>query len=117
MSYRAWRPGFDGLAVRASLGTPKWIGQAAEWPFMPELAPEGWYFRAEPAKFERLFIAQLERYGARHIARRLHEIGRIHQAGLVVVCCFEAERDDCHRGMWADWWLTTTGEVVTEITL
>lgn len=116
MSYRAWRPGFEGLAIRASLGMPKWIGEAADWPFLPELAPRWSYFRAEPDEFEKRYLAQMEAHGARYLARRLHETGRLYRASRIVVCCFEADRDDCHRGLWADWWTRTTGEVVDEIT-
>lgn len=116
MSYRAWRPGFEDLAVRASLGVPRWIGEAADWPYLHELAPRGHYFHAEPDEFDAAYLAQLERYGARHIARRFAEIAHGTGAGLIAVCCFEAERNECHRGLFADWWLTTTGEVVTEIT-
>ncbi len=62
--------------------------------------PRGWYLGAGPAEFERHYLAQLERHGARQIARRFAEISRENDhPALIAVCCFEQLPGDCHRGI------------------
>jgi Protein of unknown function, DUF488 len=117
-SYRAWRPG-AGSPVSTSLTTPKWWPEAAEYPQLWEACPRWSYFCAEPAEFERAYLAQLERYGPQRIARRLAEIARnayMEPSDRLCLLCFEADPADCHRSLFASWLLTTTGEKVTEIT-
>jgi hypothetical protein len=91
-SYRAWRPGM-GSPVVTSLLTPRWLPQAAEWPRCWEITPRWAWFHAEPAEFERQYLAQLARYGPQRISRSLHRIAReafMEPAGRLVLCCFEA---------------------------
>jgi hypothetical protein len=87
-SYRAWRPEL-GQPVRTSLGKPKWLlPEAASWPVLWEATPRSDYFDASAAEFDRRYIGQLERYGARRIARRLGEIAHQTGAGVLLLCCF-----------------------------
>jgi hypothetical protein len=121
-SYRAWTPGL-GQPVVTSLTRPKWLPEAADWPNLWPVTPRWSFFRAEPAEFERAYIAQLNRYGPKAIAECLAEITR--QTGRpdrLVLLCWEwggadRGRDRCHRGLWAAWWLETTGEVVEEVNI
>jgi hypothetical protein len=117
-SYRAWRP-WLGQPVVTSLQVPKWIDGAADWPQLWPACPRWSYFRS--ADFDRIYTAQLARYGPKAIAERLAEITR--QAGRpdrLVLLCWEwggpdGGRDRCHRGTFARWWLESTGEIVEEI--
>jgi hypothetical protein len=115
-SYRAWRPWPCSSPVVTSLTRPKWIEEAADWPATPRWS----YFHAEPAEFERQYIRQLEGYGIKRIAQRLGEITRQTSADRLALLCWEwggpdGGRDRCHRGIWARWWLESTGEIVEEI--
>jgi hypothetical protein len=117
MAYRAWRPDIPGQPVRASLGTPRWIPDAKSWPRCWEITPRPAYLDASAETFEREYVAQLDRYGARRIAERFAEITHQTGAELLIVCCFEGPREQCHRATWAAWWLQTTGEDVPEYDL
>ena len=117
-SYAAWRPEF-GAPVVTSLTTPKWLPEAATWPKLWPATPRWAYFRAED--FDRHYVAQLERYGARQIARRLAEIARsgfAEPADRLVLLCWEfsGAPEQCHRGLFREWWLAQTGEPINEIT-
>jgi hypothetical protein len=114
-SYAAWRPEF-GAPVVTSLTTPKWLPEAKTWPKLWPATPRWSYFHA--SDFDRHYIAQLERYGARQIARRLAEIARsgfAEPADRLVLMCWEVNQADCHRGVFARWWLETTGEKIEEV--
>lgn len=123
-SYSQYRPEM-GLAVRASLGGPKW------WdPPIPraqtflEIAPGRSYFRAGWAEFEEKYIAQLDRFGVEYIVRKFNQIGDaagVPIGGVLVVLCFEKvtswESKKCHRAMFRHWWARETGEVAPELSL
>ena len=111
-SYRAYRASM-GTPVIISLQRPKWRPESADWPSCALLTPRWRYFRADD--FAEQYVGQLEKYGAKKIAAALHAIAREHDTERLVLCCFEADVDHCHRGMFAAWWLQTTGEVVTEV--
>jgi len=114
-SYRAWRPEL-GQPVRTSLGKPKWLlPEAASWPLLWEATPRGWYLRAHPEAYEDAYLDQLERYGPKRIARRMADITRQTGAATLVLCCFEADPERCHRALFAAWWLLATGERITEV--
>jgi hypothetical protein len=114
-SWRAWRPEL-GQPVRTSLGKPKWLlPEAASWPLAWEITPRGEYFHASSEAFTAAYLAQLERYGARRIARRLADIAREAGAETLLLCCFEADPEQCHRGTFSAWWLLATGEPITEV--
>jgi hypothetical protein len=110
-SYRAFRPEF-GTPVVASLQLPRWIPAAADWPQCTEIMPRWRYFRA--GDWEAQYRAQLARYGPRRIARRLEAIAREQDADRLVILCFEALPTKCHRGLFAEWLLVTTGEAAEE---
>lgn len=110
-----------GSPVVISLGTPKWLPEAKDWPRLWEACPRPSYFHAEPAEFDRRYIEQLERYGARHISKRLRCIAQtayLEPSDRLCLLCWEISGapQDCHRGLLADWILITTGEKVVEIT-
>ena len=101
---------------RCVLTLPKFRPEAQDWPRLWEVTPRWWYWRYERAEWDRAYLAQLNRYGPRRVARRLAEIAREQQADRLVVMCYEPLPADCHRGLFAAWWLTTTGERINEIT-
>jgi hypothetical protein len=115
-SYQALTSGL-GQPVRTSLGTPKWLlPEAGGWPRLWEATPRGDYFHASREAFDAAYLAQFDRYGARRIARRLAAIARETGAETLLLMCFEADPEQCHRSLFAEWWLHATGERITEIT-
>lgn len=118
-SFAAWRPEW-GQPVSIALAPPKDMPEAADWPVCWLLTPRWSYFRASYAEFDSAYIAQLQRFGTRKIARTLAMISR--QCGrpdrMVLVCHEPAEvaETGCHRRLAAAYWLTETGEPWPEIT-
>lgn len=117
-SYRTWRPEL-GSPVVISLLTPKWLPESAGWPRCVELTPRWKYFKSGREQFDAEFTAQLDRYGPQHISRRLTEIARQQEADRLVLLCWEtttkALAGECHRRLFADWMLATTGEDPAEV--
>jgi len=117
-SYGAWRPE-HGAPVVTSLTVPKWLPEAKSWPRLWPATSRWSYFRASDHDFNRQYLAQLERYGAEQIARRLAEIARsgfAEPAEALVFLCWETDPGRCHRSLWALWWHAATGQLITEIT-
>jgi hypothetical protein len=119
-SYGSWRPG-AGSPVSISLTTPRWRPEAADWPQCWALCPRWRFFHAEPAEFDRQYLAQLERYGVGRIHAALAKIAReAYEAPSqrLALCCWEppeAAETTCHRRTFAAWWLLATGELVEEV--
>jgi Active DUF488-N3 subclade len=117
-SYSAWSRRPEGYQpVVCSLLLPKWLPEAEEFPRLWAATPRWSYWRSGwPDEFRGHFEAQLGQYGARRIARQLHQIARDAGAERLVLLCFEADPGQCHRSLFAGWWLHTVGERITEIT-
>jgi hypothetical protein len=113
-SFRTYKPE-HGVPVVASLTTPKWMPEAADWPRCTEITPRWSYFRAEHDEWDAAYLAQLTRYGPQRISRRLSAIAAEHQADRLCILCWEVLPKDCHRGFFASWLLVETGEKATEI--
>jgi len=113
--YRAFRE-VMGQPVVISLGTPKWLSEAGDWPRCWLLTPRWSYWRAEwPEPFSGHYLAQLERHGPQKIARVLEQIAREHQAERLALLCHEGDVEQCHRGLFASWLLERTGELCPEL--
>jgi Domain of unknown function DUF488 len=114
-SYRAFQPGW-GQPVVTSLGLPRWRPEAAQWPRCWLLTPTPSLFRTEDwDEFRTGYLGRLDGFGPRKVARTLERIARGHRAGCLVLLCHEGDWERCHRGLVAEWLLTRTGELVTEI--
>lgn len=114
--YAHYRPE-HGQAVRISLGKPGWFpNSGADLPYVQSLAPAGWYFR-EPDEevWERRYRHQLHRATPQRILADLHTIAEETGVQRVVLCCFEGNPMDCHRHMFARWWLEKTGEWLVDL--
>jgi hypothetical protein len=114
-SYAGWLPE-HGQPVRITLGPPRRPEPTGRdvWLYVAELAPQGWYFRAGPEKFDRCYAAQLARHAAA-IEMKLTML--TDQFGDLCLCCFErAVRGpaECHRLQFGAWWTARTGQPVPE---
>lgn len=115
-SYAGWRPE-HGTPVRVTLGIPRWPRPPGRerWIYLAELAPRPWYFRAAPEKFDRYYLAQLDRLAA-DIETKLGWLAERFEA--VSMLCYERRitgPSSCHRRLWADWHEARTGQHVPEL--
>jgi hypothetical protein len=114
-SYRSYRPWY-GQAVAISLGLPRWLEDAQQWPRCWLLTPTPALFREpDDEKFAAGYTARLERFGAAKIARTLERIAAEHQAEALVLLCHEPDWSNCHRLTFAQWLLERAGELCQEV--
>ena len=106
------------LAVRISLGTPKWpLGYQIGGEF-PDLMPFGLLNKFDTqAQFEAAYFERLNQKGVERIRRQLQGFER--SGKDVVLLCYEDIRkgpdDWCHRRSFAKWWERKTGKVIPEL--
>ena len=113
-SYGTWRREF-GAPVVASLSLPKWLPESRAWPKCWALTPRWRYFDAEEHVFELAYLEQLDSYGVNGITTRLEQIAAETDATTLVICCFEADVFECHRGTFRSWWHENTGEWISDL--
>jgi len=110
-SYRLWTPEL-GAPVRTSLGSPRWftaplleLPVAYPWGLLrkPRLAPE---------EFTERYLARLDARADRVLA----DVLELEQGyGDVVLCCFEAADQFCHRRILAGWLAEHLGVDIPEL--
>jgi hypothetical protein len=110
-SFQDYRPKM-GRPVRISLVSPRWRCAASDATALPDLAPHPSYFRAPPAVFTQRYLAQLDRVG---VARLWEQFQALADGRPLVLLCFERDAADCHRKLFAEWWLELTDEVIPEL--
>jgi hypothetical protein len=118
------------VAVRITLGAPKFPLSYPLDEHVPELAPDGSMMQIDDRpRFERRFFEKLDRVGVAVIHAKLEAIRRRHPGKDLVLLCYEnvkapfgePERpadppgEWCHRLCVARWWLRETGEVIEEL--
>lgn len=103
------------VAVGISRGTPKWP-LPYSYRMARLLAPSRQTFelRSDDA-FERAYLAELEEAGVEKIGAMLGKISDEEGGGPLVLLCYEKDRNDCHRAMFAAWWQERTGQRVEEL--
>jgi len=99
-SYAGWRPD-HGAPARITLGLPRWRPPGREqWPYLAELAPRPWYFRAAQEKFDRMYRAQLDRL-AGDIERKLGWLSEAY--GPLALLCYERGVRSASASRCASW--------------
>ncbi len=102
----------EAVPVRISVGCP---GAAKQAPFIGALAPLGLFGKdLPPDAFAAGYRARLDRYGVEGIRSRIERVARQHPDRPVLLCCFEKNPADCHRGLLSEWWRAQTGEAIPE---
>lgn len=102
----------DAVAVRISVGYPQ---AAKDAPFIGALAPFGIFGKdLTDEEFRRRYIERLDRYGVDGIRARIERVAADHPDQVLLLCCFERDRADCHRGDLANWWFERTGQQIQE---
>ncbi len=101
--------------VRISRGTPKFWPQAATFPAVDELIPDGWMLSEKDlGKSERGYRGKLDRIGLERITARLDEIAAECGATLALACFEDLSKpgEQCHRRWFADWFANQPGGLV-----
>lgn len=106
------------LPVRTSVGVPRFIAGAYDWPYASLLAPLGGVLKIKDRdEYHTAYIARLESIGVDEIVGQLGAISDQWADGRpLLLLCFEdlSMGEWCHRRMFAEWWLTQTGITVPE---
>ena len=116
------------MPVRISLGRPRFIAEASEWPYVKELAPLGLLKIDDRAEFIARYHDRLSRIGLGVIRAALEKVWQHQSEGSwratplderlpIALLCFEdvSKPDDwCHRSFFAAWWLEQTDELLDE---
>lgn len=103
--------------VRISRGTPKFWPQAAAFPAIEALMPDGWMFSIKDAeKFGRCYRRKLHTIGLPRIQALLAEVANGDDRPLALAC-YEAAVADCHRGMFSLWYERESGQRVPDLAI
>ena len=114
------------IPVRTSLGLPRFIKGAKEWPYASHLAPYGLRDIEDLDEFSKRYALRLDGLGRDHIEKQLREIWEGQDSASwipgnqtaklpLVLLCFEDIRGKlCHRTLFATWWANQTGELLGE---
>ncbi|MDX3224483.1 MULTISPECIES: DUF488 family protein [unclassified Streptomyces] len=115
--YQAYQPP-QGVAVRITLGAPRFKLPYSLKYAVRELAPRRDYFSKGLPEFTAAYRADLNRLGAERVAELLRGIAEAEQDHRLVLLCFEDLSDPaqwCHRRIFAAWWKEMTGDEVREL--
>lgn len=101
--------------VRIAVGAPRFLPGARMWPMLRELMPFG-ILSLKGKEFEEKYIARLERHGAEEIRLDLKDLYERTRRKPLVLLCYENVKagEDCHRRMFAEWYLEKTGIIINE---
>jgi hypothetical protein len=113
-SWRGYRPEM-GVAVRITLGRPpRWFTHPHEEVRL--LAPRPRVFKLkDDREFEAAYGQHLKAVGVERLMQRFQNLSEKHDGRRLVLLCFEASVEDCHRGQFARWWESRTGQAVPEL--
>jgi hypothetical protein len=107
------------IPVRASRGYPRFhLPYKERMAYLHEATPEFSWLKLPYEQFLTLFIGRLNQHGAKKISEKLAEITLNTGGSDPVLLCYEDLGNPanwCHRQLFADWWLTQTGEEVIEL--
>ena len=76
------------------------------------LKPFGIFRKYSGDAFKEKYFELLDRYGVPRIRREIERAKGQHETALLM--CHEKDKNDCHRSMFAEWWLLRTGERIDE---
>lgn len=109
---------FGFLPVQTSVGSPRFISEAKDWPKVGMLAPHGLMKIADRDEFEARYRERLDSHGVPAIAAALHAIyvGQPAPRLPLALLCFEDldVGEWCHRRTFAAWWQEKTGVAIED---
>ena len=114
----------DVVPVGISRGVPR--GKLAkELPYrykrLPALSPSSellkrWLTSAiDPEEYTQVYRGYLDSLGLEEVISQLEKKSTDNEGKPLVLLCWCAPGDFCHRRVWADWYLEKTGQEVPEL--
>lgn len=104
------------MPVRTSVGLPRFWSEAKAFPVAKLITPYG-LRKLTGDDFRAAYLGRLAEAGFDRILDELCQIHTAYGGKPLVLLCFEKDRKDCHRSMFAAWWETMTGEAINELDL
>lgn len=119
VSYYACKAGLDtahNCYVSISVGTPKWLlpYPLAHCKVIKPFSIFGKYDNM--VDYEREYRKYLDSVGVKRIREELERIKRESGKDNLILLCYEKDKYECHRWVFAKWWRENTGEIVREYT-
>lgn len=115
---RALKHGGDDIViVRTSIGKPRWVSKTVmdHLPAVKELMPWGLLSRDIPFdEFVVRYRRRLDEVGVDLLNDIFEDLERRNPGRGLVLVCFEGNPLECHRSVFARWWLEQTGELIPE---
>lgn len=101
----------DAAYVSIAVGNPKY-----RVPYriidLKELKPYGIFGKYYGDEYKKRYFERLDWYGVDRIREAIKEASCGHEN--VFLMCHEKDKNECHRSLFAEWWLEKTGEVIEE---
>lgn len=114
---KAGRP-FGFVPVKTSVGSPRFIAEAKDWPQVGMLAPHGLMMITDREEFEARYRARLDEHGVLAIAealRAVHDGQSAPRLPLALLCFEDLDKGEwCHRRTFAAWWEEKTGQAIED---
>lgn len=95
-----------------AVGYPK-FNLPFELKHVSSIKPYGVFGKYEGDEYYKKYMERLEKIGVDRIYEDLKN-AQGDKENLVLMC-YEKNADECHRRMFAEWWLQKTGEIIEEI--
>ena len=76
------------------------------------LKPYGVFGKYHGEEYKKKYFERLDSFGVDYIAREIKKVGS--GCKEVILMCHEKNPLECHRSMFAEWWLMKTGEIIEE---
>lgn len=76
------------------------------------LKPFGIFKVYHGEEYRQKYFERLDSYGVEKIRKAIEEASEGHEN--VILMCHEKNKNECHRSMFAEWWLQKTGEIIPE---
>ena len=115
-SYYSKKDGIDTERNRycsISVGTPRWK-LPYELAHCRALKPYGVFgVYQDGPEYEKAYRAKLDKIGVEEIRRQIKEAQGDKEN--IILLCYEKNKKECHRYIFAQWWEEKTGEKVEEI--
>lgn len=103
--------------LRISIGAPRWQLHYRLDGAISELMPYKIFGIEDKEVFKQKYFQRLNAFGIDRIADQLSFYQS--KGKDIVLLCYEdirkGEENWCHRTMFAEWWLKTTGEIIKEL--
>ena len=102
----------DTSYASIAVGTPKYA-LPFELKHVTSVKPFGVFNKYQGAEYQEKYFERLERIGVDKIYEEI--VTEKGDKENLVIMCYEKNPNECHRRMFADWWLKKTGEIIAEI--